>query len=160
MSGARFFNPGGLALRPEVWAFALALGIALPGPARACVQGPTRQFLFAGIAGEVPAPLVAIEGVVVEAGEEELTLKLSKAVKGMPAGTEVTIPHIGSHCRNEWGAVEGTVHAIGGFRSFRLPNPVFEAAPLKPQRPTRADWRKYIVDPDYVRKLEGKTAGD
>ncbi len=133
----------------------LAALLAFPTVAQACIKGPTHQFLFAGTATEAPAPLILIEGAVVSKDDDELTLKLTKSVKGIPAGTVVTIPHTGSPCRNEWGASDGAmVQAIGAFRSFRMPHPVFEAVPLKRPDLPHSDWRKYIVDPDYVRMLE------
>lgn len=132
----------------------MASCFAFPNIVQACIKGPTHQFLFAGTAAEIPAPLVMIEGTVVAMDDDELTLKLTKPVKGIPAGTVVMVPHTGSPCRNEWGAVDGTVQAIGGFRSFRMPHPVFEAVPLERPRSPHSDWRKYVVDPDYVRKLE------
>lgn len=138
----------------------VVLSLALPAAALACSEGSGRQFLFAAPAADIPAPLVAIEGAVVNVTEDEVTLRLAKAVKGVPAETEVTIRRTGSRCGHEWGAVEGNVAAIGGFRSFRLPKPVFEAVPLKPQRLPHSDIRKYIVDPDYVRQLEGAAAHD
>ena len=134
--------------------------IALPTAAQACIEGTGRQFLFVAPAGDVPEPLVAIEGVVVRTMEDEAVIKLAKAIKGIPAGTEVTIRRGSDHCGHQWGADKGMVYAVGGFQSFRLPNPVFEAVPLRSKRPPRADIRKYIVDPDYVRKLEGGSAND
>lgn len=139
----------------------VALSLTFPAAAQACVEGTGRYYLFAAPAADIPAPIIVIEGTVVEAAEDETRLRLTSAVKGIPAGTDVRVRRSSYDCGHQWGARGGKVFAMGGFQSFELPNPVFEALPLKAVRPPRSNirsygTRKYIVDTDYVRALEGQ----